>query len=92
MDGVYQILIENLTNERLDRIALQDKDYSAINEELDKVMEQYDKLELSEKDAEVINAAFELYAAQCAKYAVCAYRKGMDDAVELLKEMGVIGK
>lgn len=92
LKDVYQILIENLTNERLDRIALQDKDYSAINEELDEVLKQYDILELSEKDADVINKAFELYGAQCAKHAHVAYRQGMEDAVDLLKEMGVIGK
>ena len=90
MKDVYQILIENLTNERLDRIALQDKDFCIINAQLDDVMEQYHKLELTEKDTGVIDRAFELYAAQCAKYAVCAYRQGIEDSVQLLKEMGVI--
>ena len=92
MKDVYQILIENLTNERLDQTALQDKDFCTINEKLDEVLDQYHKLELPEHDAEVIDRAFELYAAQCAKYAACAYRQGMEDAVQLLKEMGVIGK
>lgn len=92
MKDVYQILIENLTNERLDQTALQDKDFCIINEKLDEIQEQYHKLELTEQDAGVVNRAFELYAAQCAKYARVAYRQGMEDAVELLKEIGVIGK
>ena len=92
MKDVYQILTEHLMNERLDRTASQDRDYCSINEELDEVLKQYDMLELSEKDADVINKAFELYAAQSAKYAACAYRQGMEDAAQLLKEMGVIGK
>ena len=92
MEDVYQILIENLTNERLDRIAMQNRDFFIINKKLDEVMEQYHKLELTEQDAGVINRAFDLYAAQCAKYAACAYRQGMEDSVQLLKEMGVIGK
>lgn len=92
MENVYQVLIENLTNERMDRIALQDKDFCIINAKLDEVLEQYHKLELTENDTGVINEAFELYAAQCAKYAHVAYRQGMEDAVDLLKEMGVIGK
>lgn len=92
MDDVYQILIENLTNERLDRMALQDKDFCIINAQLDEVLEQYHKLELTEKDTGVVNRAFELYAAQCAKYAAFAYRQAMEDAVELLKALGVLGK
>lgn len=92
MKDVYQILIENLTNERLDRIALKDKDFCIINAQLDEVLEQYHKLELTEKDTGVIDGAFELYAAQCAKYVACAYRQAMEDTVDLLKEMGVIGK
>lgn len=90
MKDVYQILIENLTNERLDQTALQDKDFCTINEKLDEILEQYHKLELTEQDARVVNRAFELYAAQCAKYAHVAYRQGIEDSVQLLKEMGVI--
>ena len=92
MKDVYQVLIKNLTNERLDRIALQDKDFCIINAQLDEILEQYHKLDLPEKDTGVIDRAFELYADQCAKYAACAYRQAMEDAVNLLKEMGVIGK
>ena len=92
MKKVYKILIEHLTNERLDRAASRDNDYRTINKDLDEALKQYDKLKLPEKDAEVINEAFELYAAQCARYAFCAYRLGMKDAVQLLKEMGAIGK
>lgn len=92
MKDVYQILLENLTNERLDRIVFQDKGFCAVNEKLDEVLEEYDKLELPEKEAEVINNAFDVYAAKCAKYALCAYRQGMEDSVQLLKEMGVSGK
>lgn len=89
---VYQFLLKHLMNERLDQIAFRDKDFCIINEKLDGVLEQYRELELSEKDAGVIDRAFELYAAQCAKYAECAYRQGIEDSVQLLKEMGVIGK
>lgn len=92
MKDVYQVLVEHLMNERLDRIASQDKEFSTISEKLDEVLEQYRELGLSEKDAGVIDRSFELYAAQCAKYAECAYRQGMEDSVQLLKEIGVIGK
>lgn len=92
MKDVYQVLVEHLMNERLDRIASQDKEFSTISEKLDEVLEQYHELGLSEKDAGVIDRVFELYAAQCAKYAECAYRQGIVDSVQLLKEMGVIGK
>ena len=92
MKDAYQVLVEHLMNERLDRIASQDKEFSAISEKLDEVLEQYHELGLSEKDAGVIDRIFELYASQCAKYTECAYRQGMEDSVQLLKEMGVIGK
>lgn len=92
MKDVYQVLVEHLMNERLDRIAFQDKDFCIINEKLDGVLEQYRELGLPEKDVGVIDRVFELYAAQCAKYAECAYRQGIEDSVQLLKEMGVIGK
>lgn len=92
MKNVYQTLIENLTNERLDQIVFQDKDAFLTDKKLNEVLEQYHKMELPEKDTRVIDMAFELYAEQCAQFVHAAYKQGMEDAVQLLKEMGVFGK
>ena len=92
MKEIYQILIENLTNERLDKIAYQDKSFLALDKRLDKLLSHYDTLAIPKKQARVIDKVIDAYAAQSARYASLAYKQGIEDAVVLLKEIGVIGK
>lgn len=90
MEDILQILIENCTNERLDQIAYEDEDFCAIDAKLNNALKQYDNLSLSEQAAKEISHVFDMYAAQNARYTAIAYKKGIEDSVQLLKEMGVI--
>lgn len=90
MKDVYQILIENFTNERLDKIAYQDNDFALLDKRLDKLLNRYDTLSIPRKQTRIIDKAFDAYAAQSARYAALAYKQGIEDAVVILKEIGVI--
>lgn len=85
-------LVENFTNERLDKIAFKDKEFRSSDRKLDEALEKYDGLSLPEEDDKVVKHAFDAYAYQSAVYAAVAYRQGIMDTVKLLKMMGVIGK
>ena len=90
MQDIVQILVQNLMNERLDRIALQDEGYCRAERELAEWLKRYEELLLSEKDAERIGHIFESYVSQSARYAEVAYRQGMKDSVQLLTEIGLL--
>lgn len=90
MKNIYDVLIENLTNERLDEIAFLDKKFRSADKKLDEALKLYAKLPVTEEDAKVVDRVFDAYAAQNARYAALAYKQGIEDAIQLLKEMGVI--
>lgn len=90
MRDVIEIIIENLTNERLDEIVLQDEDFCTIDSQLDDALTHYEILGISKQDAKVINEIFDLYVAHSARYAALAYRQGLTDSVGLLKNLGII--
>lgn len=90
MRDVIGIIIENLTNERLDEIVFQDEDFCTIDSQLDDALTHYDTLGISKQDAKVINEIFDLYVAHSARFAALAYRQGLTDSVELLKNLGII--
>ena len=92
MEDVYQILIENFTNERLDKIAYQDNDFVLLDQRLEKLLKRYDTLPIPKRLARKIDKVFDAYAAQSARYATLAYKQGIEDAVVILKEIGVIWK
>ena len=90
MENIYEILIDNCTNERLDKIAFRDTELHSINNALDEALKQYDKLSLSKKETMQINKLLDLYVSQSSRYATLAYKQGIEDAVMLLKEIGII--
>ena len=88
--NLLETLVENLTNERLDKIAFKDKEFRSIDKKLNEALEQYDNLSLSEESDKVVSHVFDAYAGQNAVYVAIAYKQGIMDSVQLLKEMGVI--
>ena len=73
MRDIIEIIIENLTNERLDEIVFQDEDFCTIDSQLDDALTHYDTLGISKQDTKVINEIFDLYVAHGARYAALAY-------------------
>ena len=90
--NLIETLVENLTNERLDKIAFKDKEFRSADKRLNEALSQYDDLSLPEESDRVVNHVFDAYGEQSARYATIAYRQGIMDTVQLLKKMGVIGK
>lgn len=89
MKNIYEILIENAANKRLDEIILLDKEYCAINEQINAAQQQYLNLHLPKEHTEIIDRIICLYTEESARHSVLSYKQGMLDAVELLKSMGV---
>lgn len=90
MKKAYKNLIENFTNERLDKIAFRDKEFRSADRKLNESLKQYEGLSLPEENNKVVSRVFDAYGEQSARYANIAYRQGMKDVLKLLKEMGVI--
>ena len=90
MRDLMEIIIENLTNERLNEIVFQDEDFCMIDSQLEEALSHYDTLTISKQDVKEINRIFDLYGAHSARYAALAYRQGITDTVQILKEIGII--
>ena len=90
MRDLMEIIIENLTNERLNEIVFQDEDFCMIDSQLEEALSHYDTLTISKQDVKEINRIFDIYVAHGARYAALAYRQGLSDSIELLKTLGVI--
>lgn len=88
--ALLEILIENFTNERLDEIAFRDKEFRSADRKLNESLKRYDELSLPAESDKVVGQVFDAYGGQSAVYADIAYRQGIIDCVQLLKEMGVI--
>lgn len=93
MKNIYETLIEQCTNERLDEIAFQNKDFCAVDKKLNEALAYYDTLSISKQDAKSISRIFDLYAEQVAILRQIAYQQGIKDTIDLLKSLGlIIGK
>ena len=90
--NLIETLVENFTNERLDKIACKDKEFRSSDRKLDEALKQYDELSLPEESNKVANHVFDVYGEQSARYAAIAYRQGIIDMVQLLKKIGVVGR
>ena len=90
MKDIYDVLIENLTNERMDSIVVMDKEFRQLDKNLTDAIKRYNRLSLSKKDAKVVAHILDAYGLQSSRYAALAYGQGVIDAVQLLKKIGVI--
>ena len=88
--SLIDIMIENLTNERLDEIAFKDKRIQSADRELNESLKHYAELSLPEESDEVVSRVLDAYGEQSTAYAALAYTQGMKDAVKFLKEIRVI--
>ena len=92
MRNVYKSMVKSLTGERMDEIVIRNKRYRKANKRYEEALKRWKELQLSEKDDRVVDNALNTLAAQDAVYSELAYRQGMKDVVQLLKDIGVIGK
>ena len=92
MKNVYEGLIENLADERMDNIVAKNKRFRIAEKNLKEALGKYDKLSLPEADAKIIDNVINAFSDQSKVYGELAYEQGMKDTVKLLKKIGVIRK
>ena len=91
MEDIFEILVRNAINGRLDIYAEKDEDYRELDSRLDEAQKAYIGLGLPEEQKQVINQMTEAGTALLSQYAVLAYKLAVKDTVSLLREMEVIG-
>ncbi len=79
--GIFHILVENGTSERLDEIAMRDEAYQKASQELDDAI--LEKESRTGKLQEADRRISVLYGSLMAAYAKLAYEQGLKDMAEI---------
>lgn len=79
--GIFHILVENGTSERLDESAMRDEAYQKASQELDDAI--LEKESLTGKLQEADRRISVLYGSLMAAYAKLAYEQGLKDMAEI---------
>lgn len=89
---VLDILTKNMTNERLDNIIQQDKNYKDVLERLDASYQKFEKIYKEIEDPEIqniINDYDTTMHEESALHVQLAYKQGMKDFAQLLVSLTV---
>ena len=89
---VFDTIVEQFINERLDDIMMQDTEYVGLQDELWKEKERFDRLDLSEEQRSVVEKLISIHIKAIELYGKNAYGQGFRDCVSMLQEIGVIRK
>lgn len=89
---VFDTIVEQFINERLDDIMMQDTEYVVLQDELWKEKERFDRLDLSEEQRSVVEKLISIHIKAIELYGKNAYGQGFRDCVSMLQEIGVIRK
>ena len=89
-DSILEIITEYETNERLDNIILIDEKYISIQTEMDKLTDELDSLNLTQKQKTAVDDLIAANIAIGCYYTRAAYQQGFKDCVSLLREIGII--
>lgn len=89
-DSILEMITEHATNERLDNIILIDEKYISIQAEMDKLTDELDSLNLTQKQKTAVNDLIAANIAIGCYYTRAAYQQGFKDCVSLLREIGII--
>lgn len=88
--NVFEILMDNAVNDRLDNILLQDSEYQQVQNKISNLAEQLKKLELPKEQKLMVDQLISLHTESGCCYGKIAYRQGFRDCALLLKEMQLI--
>ena len=89
---VFDSLVEQFINERLDNIMMQDTEYIKLQDELWENKEKFDKLNLAEPQYSIVEKLISIHIKVIELYGKKAYGQGFRDCVSMLQEIGVIRK
>ena len=89
---IFDIIVEQFVNERLDDIMMQDVEYIKLQDEIWNEKKRMDNLNLSEEHHSVMEELISLHIRVIELYGKKAYGQGIRDCVSMLQEIGVIRK
>lgn len=87
---IFDIITDYSVNEGINKILLEDEEYAGIQKEIDGQIEQYKKLGLTREQRLTVDRLISAHTASGACYGRMTYRKGFQDCVSLLQEIGLI--
>lgn len=90
MESLLDEFVGMATNVRLDNILNKDKGFLEVQEKASRAIKLYEELELTEQQQLIVDRMVSAHNEAGAYYGRMAYKQGVFDCVELLKEMGVL--
>lgn len=87
---VFEILMENAVNDRLDDILLENEEYSRIQAKVCSMSGRLDDFDFTEEQRSFIDELVCAYMESGCCYGKVTYRQGFRDCAALLWEMGLI--
>lgn len=88
--NIYEILIDNATNEYMDNILLHDSGYKKTQDKINKFTDQLDQSGLSEEQKQAVDQLVSSYTENSYCYGRIAYQQGFRDCALLLRKMKLI--
>lgn len=90
MEHIFDVLVENALNERMDSLVKDDEILCKCDCEFDLLSEKFNEMLIKEEDRKIISCMFDILSEHAARYAELAYRQAMFDVGELLRGMKII--
>ena len=87
---VFEILMENAVNDRLDDIMLENEEYGQIQAKICSMSERLDDFGFTEEQRSFIDDLMCAHTESGCCYGKATYRQGFRDCAALLWEMGLI--
>ena len=88
--NIFDVLIDNAVNERLNNILLQDNEYQKIQQEIDNLIEQCNMLNLPKEQWLIVDRLVSAHTDCGSYYGRITYQQGFRDCASLLREMELI--
>ncbi len=89
MKEITDIVTEYALNERLDQIAMQDKEFLRRDREYEDLLNKCEDVGMSRKQMKLVDKITAAFAAQSSRYAELAYTMGLKDGVSLSEGLKV---
>lgn len=90
MESLFDEFVGMATNVRLDNILNKDKGFLEVQEKASRAIKLFEELELTEQQQLIVDRMVSAHNESGAYYGRIAYKQGVYDCVELLKEMGIL--
>ena len=88
--SIFDVVVDCSVNERMDNQLLQDKEYIRIQDKITEQREQFDKLNLTKKQCQIVDRLLSAHTESGAVYGKMAYKQGFRDCAALLLEMKLL--